>query len=143
MVSIMVAVATAINNPVSVAGYLVDAVDHAREVAQQLEQEGPQHFPAQPIVDEHGQERQEETQNDQENLAHRTSSSRNAAFACPRQYPRGDRLTGSGTRQSARARGQSARARGQSARARSQSAQAERAGNWPAVALRRTCRRNS
>src|SRR5450432_2419651 len=106
MVSIMVAVATAIDHPSvaqqvtsaldprSVAGYLVDAVDHAREVAQELEQEGDEHFPAQPVMDEHSQERQEEAQNDQENLAHRTSSSRNAAFACPRQYPRGRRPTG-------------------------------------------------
>src|ERR1700735_5427574 len=54
----------------SVAGHHVDAVDHPGNVTQQLQQEGPEHPPGQPLVDEHSQERQEETQNDQENLAH-------------------------------------------------------------------------
>src|ERR1039457_1049230 len=54
----------------SVAGHHVDAVDDAGDVAQQLQQEGPEHPPGRPLVDEHGQEWQEETQNDQENLAH-------------------------------------------------------------------------
>src|SRR5579875_3763255 len=46
--------------PGSVLGHLVDAVDHAGDVAQQLQQEGPQHLPAEPVVDQHGDEREKE-----------------------------------------------------------------------------------
>jgi hypothetical protein len=56
--------------PGSVLGHRIDAVDHAGDVTQQLQQEGPGHPPGQPLVEEYGQERQEETQDDQENLDH-------------------------------------------------------------------------
>jgi hypothetical protein len=49
----------------SVPGHLVDAVDHAGEVTQKLQQQRPDHLHARAVVDQHRDEREEEAQDDQ------------------------------------------------------------------------------
>jgi fructosamine-3-kinase len=51
-------------------GHDIDAVDDARQVAQQLEEDGPEHAPSEALVQQDGQERQEEREDDQKDLFH-------------------------------------------------------------------------
>jgi drug/metabolite transporter (DMT)-like permease len=90
MAGVVVAGALGTGGAASVPGHLVDAVDHPGEVAEQLQQQSPDHLHARAIVNQHRDEREKEAQNDQEYLAHRCPLEK----SCPIIFP----LTRSETR---------------------------------------------
>ncbi len=49
---------------------LIDPVDHAGDVATELQEEGPQHLEARTVLDEDGKEGKKEAQDDEQNLDH-------------------------------------------------------------------------
>ena len=52
---------------------MVDPVDHAWDMAAQLEEEGPEDLQTRPVVDEYGQEREDQSQEDEEHFDHGAS----------------------------------------------------------------------
>jgi hypothetical protein len=50
--------------------HLVDPVDHTRDVTEQLKQKSPEHLNARTFLDQYGQERQDQSQEDEEHFDH-------------------------------------------------------------------------
>jgi hypothetical protein len=66
---------TGFSNPPASAGpsilyYLIDAVNDARNVPEELKQERPKHLDAEPFLDENRQKGQDEAQQNQKDLDH-------------------------------------------------------------------------